>query len=206
MQSSFRDFHSDLNKPAPLSPHLYDSTAQMAVLSVGFFLSVLLNITIYRNLAWIWPGKSQNEKVKSPQKVSIQSLLLFAKIQCWDRLVTRNRARVTMIFFFFFHNSSCWPTLLLQPMTDPEVSHNVRTQTLHAVGTACLPGADQQEKCNWHFISSVGNEALHSNSFSHCFTVPCWHKHQLLQSVQRPVCALRIPHVTNTDTDFLSLH
>ncbi len=104
------------------------------------------------------------------------------------------------------HYSSCWPTLLLQPMTDPEVSHNVRTQTPHAVGTACLPGADQQEKCNWHFISSVGNEALHSNSFSHCFTVPCWHKHQLLQSVQRPVCALRIPHVTNTDTDFLSLH
>lgn len=80
-----------------------------------------------------------------------------------------NRARATTIFF---HYHSCWPTLLLQPTADPEVSYDVRTQTPHTVGTACLPGADQQEKCNWHFISSVGNEALHGNSFSHCFTVP----------------------------------
>lgn len=198
MQSSFRDFHSDLNKPAPLSPHLYDSTAQMAVLSVGFFLSVLLNI-IYR----IWPGNHKMKKSKVPKK--------FPYNPCYSLL--RYNVEIDSLheieqewLRYFFQNSSCWPTLLLQPMTDPEVSHNVRTQTLHAVGTACLPGADQQEKCNWHFISSVGNEALHSNSFSHCFTVPCWHKHQLLQSVQRPVCALRIPHVTNTDTDFLSLH
>jgi len=117
-------------------------------LFIYFSLSVLSTITIHRNLALLLPGhtKWKKKKVKSPQKVSIQSLFLITKIRCWDRLVTQNRARVTTVFF---HNSSCWPTLFLQPMTDPEVSHNVRTQTPYAVGTACLPGADQQEKCNW---------------------------------------------------------